>query len=189
MKKDDIAIWISVKVPENIQRFIVEKGSVAIDGVSLTIASVEKESFKVSVIPHTGENTILLTKKAGDIVNIENDIRQNIYVDELDSAEHLLKKGYIRAAGSIAGVVLENHLKTICKSIPSITLRGDETLSQYNAHLKSILGNILWGKVDAISRIRNLCDHAKEETPTKADVLLLINETRNLLKEISSFSY
>ena len=74
MKKDDIAVWISVKVPENIQRFIVEKGSVAIDGVSLTIAAVEKESFKVSVIPHTGENTILLTKKAGDIVNIENDI-------------------------------------------------------------------------------------------------------------------
>lgn len=121
------------------------------------------------------------------VFNIENDIRQNIYVDELDSAEHLLDKGYIRAAGSIAGVVLENHLKTICKSVSSITLKGDETLYQYNANLKSILGNILWGRIDAISRIRNLCDHAKEETPTKADVLLLINETRNLLKEISPF--
>ena len=49
-------------------------GSVAIDGISLTVAKVDEKEFAVSVIPHTGEETTLLSKKAGDIVNLENDV-------------------------------------------------------------------------------------------------------------------
>ena len=55
-------------------KYIIEKGSIAIDGVSLTVAYVDNRCFKVSLIPHTAANTILLSKKAGDIVNLENDI-------------------------------------------------------------------------------------------------------------------
>ena len=55
-------------------KYIVEKGSIAIDGISLTVARLTDDSFSVSVIPHTGEETTLLTKKPGDIVNLENDI-------------------------------------------------------------------------------------------------------------------
>ena len=54
--------------------FIIEKVSIAIDGISLTVAKVDRSAFYVSVIPHTLENTILLSKKTGDIVNLENDI-------------------------------------------------------------------------------------------------------------------
>lgn len=118
------------------------------------------------------------------IFNIENNIRHNIYTDELDSADYLLKSGYIRAAGSVAGVVLENHLKVVCKSISTISLDGSETLSKYNMLLKNEIGDVLWGRVDAISRIRNLCDHAKDSEPTKKDVQFLINETREILQEI-----
>jgi riboflavin synthase len=53
---------------------IVEKGSIAIDGISLTVASVSSSDFQVSVIPHTGSETILLKKRPGDLVNLENDI-------------------------------------------------------------------------------------------------------------------
>ena len=53
---------------------IVEKGSIAIDGISLTVATVSATDFQVSLIPHTGEETILLGKHAGDIVNLENDV-------------------------------------------------------------------------------------------------------------------
>jgi riboflavin synthase len=52
----------------------VEKGSIAIDGISLTVAAVQAESFQVSIIPHTRSETTLLRKGVGDPVNLENDI-------------------------------------------------------------------------------------------------------------------
>ena len=70
----DNAVWVSIKADSSILRLIVEKGSIAIDGISLTVAYVDKERFKVSVIPHTGEETTLLKKKRGAVVNLENDI-------------------------------------------------------------------------------------------------------------------
>lgn len=68
------AVWVSVSAPASILQLIVMKGSVAIDGISLTVAYVDASMFKVSVIPHTGEETTLLKRKPGDIVNLENDI-------------------------------------------------------------------------------------------------------------------
>ena len=56
------------------RNLIVEKGSIAIDGISLTVAKVSKADFSVSVIPHTLEQTILKNKQVGDMVNLENDI-------------------------------------------------------------------------------------------------------------------
>lgn len=72
--KEDNAVWVTVKTPAKLLKYIIEKGSIAIDGVSLTVAYVDNQCFKVSLIPHTAANTILLSKKAGDIVNLENDI-------------------------------------------------------------------------------------------------------------------
>lgn len=68
------AIWYTIAAPKEIMRLIVEKGSVAIDGISLTVAKVSSESFSVSIIPHTLSETILREKKPGDIVNLENDM-------------------------------------------------------------------------------------------------------------------
>lgn len=73
-ERDDNAVWYTVKADSELMRSIVEKGSVAIDGISLTVASVHRDGFRVSVIPHTAAATILGGKKAGDIVNLENDI-------------------------------------------------------------------------------------------------------------------
>ncbi len=73
-RKDDNAVWYKISADKNIIKYIVEKGSVAIDGISLTVAKAERDNFSVSVIPHTSEETILSEKKAGDIVNLENDI-------------------------------------------------------------------------------------------------------------------
>ena len=63
-----------IRTTPEILELIVEKGSICIDGISLTVAEVSEKSFQVSVIPHTGEETTLLKKKAGDRVNLENDI-------------------------------------------------------------------------------------------------------------------
>jgi riboflavin synthase len=74
IKQDGIAIWYTVKASRNITRYIVEKGSVALDGISLTVANVGNDTFSVSTIPHTQQTTTLQYKKIGDIINIENDI-------------------------------------------------------------------------------------------------------------------
>ena len=73
-RREGNAVWITVAASAAILRGIVPKGSIAIDGVSLTVAAVDGAGFSVSIIPHTGAQTILLEKKPGDPVNLENDI-------------------------------------------------------------------------------------------------------------------
>ena len=82
MTRDDNAVWIVVSTEKDILKYIVSKGSITIDGISLTVADVESSSFSVSVIPHTGANTTLLTKKPGDTVNLETDMIGK-YVEKL----------------------------------------------------------------------------------------------------------
>lgn len=71
--RDDNAIWYTIKTPLPVLRYIIEKGSIAIDGISLTVARVYKYSFSVSIIPHTASLTTLSIRRVGDIVNLEND--------------------------------------------------------------------------------------------------------------------
>lgn len=74
IREDDNAVWYTIRTSPAIMRYIVEKGSVTIDGVSLTVAAVTEDSFSVSVIPHTRQVTIMGDLRAGDKVNLENDI-------------------------------------------------------------------------------------------------------------------
>lgn len=74
IREDDNAVWYTIRTSPAIMRYIVEKGSVTINGVSLTVAAVAEDSFSVSVIPHTRQVTIMGDLRAGDKVNLENDI-------------------------------------------------------------------------------------------------------------------
>lgn len=80
--QDEIAIWVTVSASPEILRYIIEKGSICIDGVSLTVAKVSDTDFQVSIIPHTQDETTLTTKRIGEIVNIENDMIAK-YVEKL----------------------------------------------------------------------------------------------------------
>jgi len=80
--KEDNAVWVTIKTPAKILKYIIEKGSITIDGISLTVAYVDNHCFKVSLIPHTAANTTLLSKQPGNIVNLENDIVGK-YIDKL----------------------------------------------------------------------------------------------------------
>ena len=74
IEADGIANWYTVQTSEPLMRYIIMKGSIAIDGTSLTVAGIEGDTFKVSIIPHTSEQTIFSTYQVGTIVNLENDI-------------------------------------------------------------------------------------------------------------------
>ena len=71
---DDKAIRMSFSTSSSILELIVKKGSIAIDGISLTVTDVDSSSFSVSIIEHTQGETTLTSKKIGDTVNLENDV-------------------------------------------------------------------------------------------------------------------
>ena len=66
--KEDNATWVTVKAKSDILRYVVLKGSITIDGISLTVAYVDENVFKVSIIPHTAQETTLLNKSIGETV-------------------------------------------------------------------------------------------------------------------------
>ena len=82
IRQDDIAVWYTISASPSILRYIIEKGSIAIDGISLTVATVTDIDFSVSIIPHTAAQTTLSRRKSGDIVNLENDVIGK-YVEKL----------------------------------------------------------------------------------------------------------
>lgn len=74
MQKDDNATRITLTAPVKVLKYIISEGSIALDGVSLTVAHLGEDNFTVSLIPHTSEVTTLLTKHVGAIINVENDV-------------------------------------------------------------------------------------------------------------------
>ena len=106
--EDDNAIWYTIVTSKAILKYVVEKGSITIDGISLTVAYVDDNCFKVSVIPHTMLVTNLSERKKCDIVNLECDIigkyvekllkfdnNQNNKVESNITEEFLIKNGFL----------------------------------------------------------------------------------------------
>ena len=84
--KEDNAVWYSITAGKEILRYMIPKGSVAVDGISLTVVHVGPASFDVSVIPHTREATTISGRNRGDIVNIECD-QVGKYIEKFTSAQ------------------------------------------------------------------------------------------------------
>lgn len=79
-------------------QYIVEKGSIAIDGISLTVAKVTKDSFLVSIIPHTAGETTLSEKNIGSLVNLENDIVGK-YIEKFSQTNNGITKDFLMKNG------------------------------------------------------------------------------------------
>ena len=82
IRKDDNAVWYTIAAKADLLRYIVEKGSITIDGISLTVARVDGQSFAISAIPHTVSVTTLAHRRVGDPVNLETDVLGK-YVEKL----------------------------------------------------------------------------------------------------------
>lgn len=112
IKNDDIARLITISAPQAVMDLIVEKGSVAVDGISLTVASVSSGDFTVSVIPHTMDNTILTEKTPGDTVNLENDCIGKYVRKLMELSEHEMQDTAARRCSGksrvTAGFLTEN---------------------------------------------------------------------------------
>ena len=109
-EREDNAVWVTIDAPTNILKYIIEKGSIAIDGISLTVAYVDNTCFKVSIIPHTAGETTLLMKKPGDNVNLENDVIGK-YVEKL--------LGFSKSGNGGAGETSLSHTRGAKSNITS----------------------------------------------------------------------
>lgn len=94
MIKGSEGIGVKIYLPEEFSNFVVKKGSVALDGISLTVAEVERKNFTVYLIPHTLKVTTLGSKKKGDSLNIETDLLAKYIAKHIQkpTLESLLKK-------------------------------------------------------------------------------------------------
>ena len=93
VRSEGDSIWVTVKFPSPLAPFIVRKGSIAVDGVSLTVAGVDDRHFDVQIIPYTWAHTNLRTLKAGDSVNLECDILGKYVARAIEVAGTLSKPG------------------------------------------------------------------------------------------------
>jgi hypothetical protein len=118
------------------------------------------------------------------------DIKQLVQADildsELEAAKELNKKGFVRGAGAIAGVVLEKHLSQVCDNHAiKITIKNP-SIGDYNDNLKSanVFETPVWRNIQHLSDLRNLCDHKKEKEPTKNDVEDLVGGVEKIVKTV-----
>ena len=118
------------------------------------------------------------------LTNIEGLLQADLFDNELDEANHLLDNNFIRAAGAVAGVVLEGHLKTQCKNHGILITKKHPGINDLNEKLykDGIYDLSQKRQIEWCADIRNKCDHKKETEPTKEEVLELIEKVDKIIK-------
>ncbi len=122
-----------------------------------------------------------------DLFNLESDIHYGIYESEMDIARELKEQGFLRAAGSIAGVVLEVHLKQVVIN-RGLPLDDDKkyTMSSYNNMLKTngVYNKITSSLIKTCNDIRNKCVHPDKDDPTDGEISTIISTAERIIGEI-----
>lgn len=120
------------------------------------------------------------------LFDIKEIVQADIFDSELETASELNKKGFIRAAGAVSGVILEKHLAHIC-SLHTLKIRkANPSISELNQLLKDndIIDTPVWRFIQHLGDIRNLCDHNKDREPTKAEVAEFITGVEKITKTV-----
>jgi hypothetical protein len=125
------------------------------------------------------------TRFASVLMDIRTILQADLFDSELEAAKELRKKGFLRAAGAVAGVVLEAHLAQVVES-HGIKIKANPHISDLNDALKTteIIDVASWRFVQHLGDLRNLCDHNKAQEPTQEQVSELINGVDKVAKTI-----
>ena len=120
------------------------------------------------------------------LFDIQEVLQSDIFDSELDAARELSKKGFIRGAGAIAGVVLEKHLGHVCKIHSLKSRKKHPSISDFYQLLKEneIIDTPKWRFIQHLGDLRNLCDHPKDREPTQVDVLELVEGVEKIIKTV-----
>lgn len=120
------------------------------------------------------------------LFDIQEVLQADLFDSELSAAKELAKKGFVRGAGAIAGVVLEKHLGHVCEMHNLKTRKKHPTISDFYQMLKEneIIDTAKWRFIQHLGDLRNLCDHNKDKEPTKDDVLELVDGVEKVIKTV-----
>jgi hypothetical protein len=119
--------------------------------------------------------------------NLRSALQADLFDTELDAASELLKNGHVRAAGSVAGVVIERHLGVVATAHSATVAKRNPTIADLNDRLReeNVYPQTTWRRVQYMADIRNLCAHQKEREPTPDEVGELLKAADWLIKNIA----
>jgi len=123
---------------------------------------------------------------ASSLFDIQDVVQADLFDSELETAKALAKNGFFRAAGAVAGVVLEKHLGHVCENHGLKSRKSHPTIADFNDLLKEsgIIDTPKWRSIQHFGDLRNLCDHNKGREPTKEDVLELVVGVEKTIKTV-----
>ena len=151
----------------------------------------DEYSFEPSSIINKFEQQVqiiesLNSRFSSSLFDIKQLVQADVFDSELDSAKELNKKGFLRAAGAICGVVIEKHLCQVCTSRGIAVSKKNLAINDYNEILKNegVIDVPTWRFIQRLGDIRNICDHNKAEEPTKENIKDLIDGTDKIIKTV-----
>jgi hypothetical protein len=161
-----------------------------LQGLVLTHRGETKVDTKAAVPQFRQQLAILKAAKTrfeSSLFEIRQLVQADVFDGEIDAARELLKNRFLRAAGAIAGVVLEKHLRQVCDDHVIKVTKKNPGISDLNALLKanSVIDVPRWRHISMLGDIRNLCAHNKQKEPTAQQVTDLIDGTDKMLKTIA----
>ncbi len=144
---------------------------------------------KAAVSKMQNQYTILLAAEKrfnSSLFDIKEIVQADIFDSELNEGKELAKKGFFRAGGVVAGVVIEKHLSHVCEIHKLTISKKHPCISDYNNLLQTnkIIDIPMWRFIQRLGDLRNLCGHKKDREPTKNDVLELIQGVEKIIKEV-----
>ena len=157
-------------------QFLRRNGEILVDH-SAAVSKFQQQIAILKSISNRFESSLF------DITQL---LQADLFDTELKGAEELLKKGFFRAAGIIAGVLLEKHLFQVLSNHNINIAKKQPGINDFNDLLKNndIIDVPLWRQIQRFGDIRNLCGHNKDREPTKEEVMELINGVDKCLKTI-----
>lgn len=143
-------------------------------------AAIPKLKQQINILKSTEKR---FESKLFDILHI---LQADMFDNELSQARELLKSQYIRASGAIVGVVLEQHLKQVCKDNSITIKKKNPSINDYNEKLKehSVIEIPNWRFIQHLADLRNLCDHSKDKEPIKEEIEGLIDGVDKICKTV-----
>jgi len=120
------------------------------------------------------------------LFDIKQLLQADIFDSELDAASELNKKGFVRGAGAVAGVVLEGHLTQVCNNHNILIKKNNPSINDLNQLLKDnkVIETSVWRFIQHLGDLRNLCDHKKQQEPSKEEIEELINGVDKISKTL-----
>lgn len=120
------------------------------------------------------------------LVDMTEIVQADLFDDELDAARELTKKGFLRGAGAIAGVILEKHLGNVCMKHEVKIRKKRPTIDDLNQKLKDqeVIDMPTWRSIQYLGDLRNLCDHNQEREPKKEELADLLDGVSKIMKTV-----